>query len=118
VPGPALFVPGRNGFGPGPCRVARLDIYRPDMPWVDSPFEAPSHLREPVGFLPSLAKIIVSADVFIYLLKQLLQSLWRLSSKILGSRSWTKPLFFLVTSMSLSFCHEVMVPGRSEEYHV
>jgi hypothetical protein len=24
---PALFVPGRNGFGPGPCRVARLDIY-------------------------------------------------------------------------------------------
>jgi hypothetical protein len=27
VPGPALFVPGRNGFGPGPCRVARLNIY-------------------------------------------------------------------------------------------
>jgi hypothetical protein len=62
------------------------------MPWVDSPFEAPDHLREPVGFLPSLAKIIVSTDVFIHLLEQLLQSLWRLSSKILGSRSWTKPL--------------------------
>jgi hypothetical protein len=62
------------------------------MPWVDSPSEAPGHLREPVGFLPSLTKVIVSADVFIHLLKQLLQSLWRLSSKILGSRSWTKPL--------------------------
>ena len=62
------------------------------MPWVDSPSEAPGHLREPVGFFPSLAKIIVSAYVFIHLLKQLLQSLWRLSSKILGSRSWMKPL--------------------------
>jgi hypothetical protein len=57
------------------------------MPWVDSPSEAPGHLREPVGFLPSLTKVIVSTDVFIHLLKQLLQSLWWLSSKILGSRS-------------------------------
>jgi hypothetical protein len=62
------------------------------MPWVDSSSEAPGHLRESVGFLPSLAKVIVSPDVFIHLLKQLLQSLWRLSSKILGSGSWTKPL--------------------------
>jgi len=62
------------------------------MPRVDSSSEAPGHLREPVGFLPSLAKVIVSPDVFIHLLKQLLQSLWRLSSKILGSRSWTRPL--------------------------
>jgi hypothetical protein len=62
------------------------------MSWVVSPSEAPGHLREPIGFLPSLAKIIVSADVFIHLLKQLLQSLWRLSSKILGRRSWMKPL--------------------------
>jgi hypothetical protein len=59
---------------------------------VYSPSEAPGHLRELVGFLPSLTKVIVSADVFIHLLKELLQSLWRLSSKILGSRSWTKPL--------------------------
>jgi hypothetical protein len=59
---------------------------------VDSPSEAPSHLRSPVGFLPSLMKVIISADVFIHLLKQLLQSPWRLSSKILGSRSWEKPL--------------------------
>jgi hypothetical protein len=62
------------------------------MPWVDSPSEAPGYLREHVGFLHSLTKVIVSADIFTHLLKQLLQSLWRLSSKILGSRSWTKPL--------------------------
>jgi hypothetical protein len=62
------------------------------MPWVDSSFEAPGHLREPVRFLPSLAEVIVSPDVLIHLLKQLLQSLWRLSSEILGSRSWMKAL--------------------------
>jgi hypothetical protein len=62
------------------------------VPRVDSSSEAPGHLREPVCFLPSLAEVIVSSDVLIHLLKQLLQSLWRLSSEILGSRSWTKPL--------------------------
>jgi hypothetical protein len=61
------------------------------VPRVDSSSEAPSHLRELVCFLPSLAEVIVSPDVLIHLLKQLLQSLWGLSSKILGSRSWTKP---------------------------
>jgi hypothetical protein len=64
----------------------------PDMPWVDPPSEAPGHLREPVGFFPSLTKVIVSVNVFIHLLEQLLQSMWRLSSKILDSRSSTKPL--------------------------
>jgi hypothetical protein len=62
------------------------------VPRVDSSSEAPGHFREPVCFLPSLAEVIVSSDVLIHLLEQLLQSLWRLSSKILGSRSWTKPL--------------------------
>jgi hypothetical protein len=62
------------------------------MPRVDPSSEAPGHLREPVSFLPSLAEVIVSPDVFIHLLKQFLQSLWRLSSEILGSGSWTKPL--------------------------
>ena len=62
------------------------------MPWLDSSSEAPGHLREPVGFLPSLAKVIVSPDVLIHLLKQLLQSLWGLSGKILSSRSWPKTL--------------------------
>jgi hypothetical protein len=59
---------------------------------MDSSFEAPGHLREPVSFFPSLAEVIVSPDVLIHFLKQLLQSPWRLSSKILGNRSWTKPL--------------------------
>jgi hypothetical protein len=62
------------------------------MPRVDSSSEAPGHVREPVSFLPSLAKVIVSPDVLIHLMKQLLQSLWRLSGEILGNRSWTKPL--------------------------
>jgi hypothetical protein len=62
------------------------------MPRVDSSSEAPGHLRESVSFLPSLAEVIVSLDVLIHLLKQLLQSLWGLSSEILGSRSWLKTL--------------------------
>ena len=62
------------------------------MPRVDSSSEAPGHFIEHVCFLPSLAEVIVSPDVLIHLLKQLLQSLWGLSSEILSSRSWTKPL--------------------------
>jgi hypothetical protein len=62
------------------------------MPWVDSSSEAPGHLRESVSFLPSLAEVIVSPDVLIHLLKQLLQSLWGLPGEILGSRSWPKTL--------------------------
>jgi hypothetical protein len=62
------------------------------MPRVDSSSEAPGHLRESVSFLPSLAEVIVSPDVLIHLLKQLLQSLWGLSGEILGSRSWPKTL--------------------------
>jgi hypothetical protein len=62
------------------------------MPRVDSSSEAPSHFRESVSFLPSLAEVVVSPDVLIHLLKQLLQSLWGLPGKILGSRSWAKTL--------------------------
>jgi hypothetical protein len=62
------------------------------MPRVDSSSEAPGHLREPVSFLPSLAKVIVSPDVLIHLLKQLLQSLWWLSGEVLSCRSWMKTL--------------------------
>jgi hypothetical protein len=138
------------------------------VPWVDSPSAAPGHFGEPVRFLPSLPKVIISADVFIHLLKQFLQGLRGLPSKVLGRRSWPKPLdhglndnfighcwrlcpqtqepsdirlqvFFvilhaleqslssnrlrlkplkLVISMSFSFCHDVIVPGRREEYQV
>jgi hypothetical protein len=62
------------------------------MPWVDSSSEASGHFRESVSFLPSLAEVVVSPDILIHLLKQLLQSLWRLPSEILGSRSWAKTL--------------------------
>ena len=62
------------------------------MPRVDSSFEAPGHLRESVSFLPSLAKIIVSSDVLIHLLKQLLQSLWGLPGEVLSRRSRSKTL--------------------------
>jgi hypothetical protein len=62
------------------------------MPEVEYSSEAPSHLRIPVRFLSSLAKVIVSSDIFIHLLEKLLQSLWWLPSKILHCRSWPKPL--------------------------
>jgi hypothetical protein len=61
------------------------------MPRVDSSSEAPSHFRKPIGFFPSLAKIIVSPDVIIHLLKELLQGLRGFLGKILGRRSWPKP---------------------------
>jgi hypothetical protein len=74
--------------------VITLDgvVNGPDVPRMDSSYEVPGHFREPICFLPSLAEVIVSPDVLIHLLKQLLQSLWGLSSEILSSRSWTKPL--------------------------
>ena len=62
------------------------------MPKMKPPSEAPGHLGKPIGLLPSLAKIIVGSDVLIHLLKQLLQGLWRLSSKILSYRSWPMSL--------------------------
>jgi hypothetical protein len=77
------------------------------MPWVYSSSEAPSHLREHVILLPSLAKVIVGSDVFIHLLKQLLQILWRLPSKILGSKSWTKPLNHCVNDNFIGHCRRL-----------
>jgi hypothetical protein len=61
------------------------------MSGVDSSSVASGHLRKPVGFFPSLAEIIISPDVFIHLLKKLLQSLWGFPDKILSRRSWPKP---------------------------
>jgi hypothetical protein len=61
------------------------------MPRVDSSSKAPSHFRKPVGFFPSLAEIIISPDVFIHLLKELLQCLRGFLGKILSHRSWPKP---------------------------
>jgi hypothetical protein len=62
------------------------------MPWVDSSSEAPGHFRESVSFLPSLAEVVVSPDVLIHFLEQLLQSLWGLPCEVLSCRSWPKAL--------------------------
>ena len=67
-------------------------VDRSDMPGVESSSKAPSHLRIPIGFLPSLVKIVVSSDVLIHLLEKLLQGLWWLSCKVLCCRSWPEPL--------------------------
>jgi hypothetical protein len=61
------------------------------MPRVDSSSKAPSHLRKPISFFPSLAKIIIGSDVLIHFLKQLLQSLRGFPGKVLSRRSWPKP---------------------------
>jgi hypothetical protein len=39
---------------------------------MNSPSEAPGYFGEPVSFLPSLPKVIVSVDVFIHLLRRIL----------------------------------------------
>jgi hypothetical protein len=62
------------------------------MPRMDSSSEAPGHFRESVSFLPSLAEVVVSSNVLIHLLKQLLQSLWGLPGEVLSHRSWPKAL--------------------------
>jgi hypothetical protein len=67
---------------------------RSNVPRVDASSEAPGHLRKPVGFFPSLAEIIISPDIFIHLLKKLLQGLWGFPGKILSCRSWSKPFHY------------------------
>jgi hypothetical protein len=62
------------------------------MPRVDSSSEAPGHFRESVSFFSSLAKVIVSPDVLIHFLEQLLQSLWGLPGEVRSHRSWSKAL--------------------------
>jgi hypothetical protein len=62
------------------------------MPRVDSSSEAPSHLRKPISFLPSLAKIIIVPDVLIHFMKQLLQSLRGFPGEVLSRRSLAKTL--------------------------
>jgi hypothetical protein len=61
------------------------------MPRVDSSSKAPSHLRKPISFFPSLAKIIIGPGVLIHFLEQLLQSLRGFPGEVLSCRSWPKP---------------------------
>jgi hypothetical protein len=62
------------------------------MPGVESSFETPSHLQKSISFLPSLAEVIISLDVLIHFLKQLLQSLRGFPGEVLSRRSWPKTL--------------------------
>jgi hypothetical protein len=70
------------------------------MPRVDSPSETPSHLRESVSFLPSLSEVIISLDVFIHFLKQLLQSLGGFLAKYWAVGPGRRPL--IIASMTIS----------------
>jgi hypothetical protein len=54
---------------------------RPDMPRVESSFEATGHLGVSICFFPSLLKVIVSPDVLVHLLQKLIQSLWSFLAK-------------------------------------
>jgi hypothetical protein len=76
----------------GPVIICIRIVDCSDMSGVESSSEAPSHLRILICFLPSLAKVIVSSDVFIHLPEKLLQCMWWLSGKILCCGSWSEPL--------------------------
>jgi hypothetical protein len=71
------------------------------MPRVDSSSEAPSHLRESVSFLPSLAEVVVSLDVLIHFLKQLLQSLGGFLAKYSTVGPGRRPLIMASMTVSL-----------------
>jgi hypothetical protein len=70
------------------------------VPRVDSSSEAPGHFQEPVSFLSSLAEVVVSPDVLIHLLKQLLQSLWGFLAKYWAVGPGRRPL--IMASMTIS----------------
>jgi hypothetical protein len=76
---------GLSIIGPVITGIGVVDC--PDMPGMKSSFEAPSHLRILICFLPSLVKIIISSDILIHLLEKFLQGLWWLPCKILGCGS-------------------------------
>jgi hypothetical protein len=74
----------------GPIIVGIGIVHCSDMLGMKSSSKAPSHFRIPICFFPSLAKIIISLDVLIHLLKEFLQGLWWLPCKILSCGSWSK----------------------------
>ena len=83
------------------------------MPRVDSSSEAPGHLRESVSFFPSLAEVVVSPDILIHLLKQLLQCLWGLPGEVLSHRSWPKTLNHGLNDNFIGHC-ERLCPQSQE----
>jgi hypothetical protein len=74
------------------------------MPRVDSPSEAPGYFGEPISFLPSLTKVIISADVFIHFLKQFFQGLRGFPGEVLGRRSWPKTLDHGLNDNLIGYC--------------
>jgi hypothetical protein len=84
-----------------------------DVPGMESSYEAPSHLRIPICFLPSLAEIIVSLNVFIHLLEKFLQGLWWLPCKILSCGSWSEPIDHGLNDNFIGHCRRL--GSRSQE---
>jgi hypothetical protein len=74
---------------------------------MDSSSEAPGHFGESVSFLPSLAEVVVSSDVLIHLLKQLLQSLQGLPGEVLSRRSWPKALNHVLNDNLIGHCRRL-----------
>jgi hypothetical protein len=70
------------------------------MPRVDSPSEALSHLRKSISFLPSLLEVIISLDVLIHFLKQLIQCLGGFLAKNWVVGPGRRPL--IMASMTIS----------------
>jgi hypothetical protein len=70
----------------GPFIVGIGIVDCPDMPRMKSSSEAPSHFRIPICFLPSLVQIIISPDVLIHLLKEVLQGF--MVSSLQNIRMW------------------------------
>jgi hypothetical protein len=83
------------------------------MPWMDSSSEAPGHFQESVSFLLSLAEVVVSPDVFIHFLEQLLQSLWGLPGEVLSRRFWPKALNHDLNDNFIGHC-ERLCPQSQE----
>jgi hypothetical protein len=86
------------------------------VPRMNSSSEAPGHFRESVSFLPSLAKIIVSSDVLIHLLKQFLQSLWGLPGEIMSSRSWPNTLDHGLNDNLIGHCRRLCPQSQEPSY--
>jgi hypothetical protein len=78
-----------------------------DVPGVKSSSEAPSHLKIPICFRPSLAEVVVSLDVFIHLLEKFLQGLWWLPCKILSCESWSEPLDHGLNNNLIGYCRRL-----------
>jgi hypothetical protein len=86
------------------------------VPCMDSSSEAPGHFGESVSFLPSLAEVIVSSDVLIHLLKQLLQSLRGLPREVLSRRSWSKALNYGLNDNLIGHCRRLRPQSQEPSY--